>query len=125
MPDMTVAQALLLFVAGLGAGFVNAVAGGGSAITLPILTELLDASIANGTNRVAILIANITASASYGKGGAVPWKAVRPLIIPAVIGSAAGAWAASLVSPDAMKRVFSVVLILVAASVALRPARWV
>lgn len=122
---MSATEALLLFVAGLAAGFVNAVAGGGSAITLPVLTEMLDASLANGTNRVAILIANITASASFHKGGAVPWRAVGPLLLPAVLGSAIGAWTASLVSAGAMRRVFSIVLVLVAASVALRPQRWV
>ena len=44
----------LLLVGGAGAGFINAIAGGGSVLTLPILMlSGLDASVANGTNRLA------------------------------------------------------------------------
>ena len=122
---MTVGSGLLLFAAGVVAGFINAVAGGGSAVTIPILVEMVGGSVANGTNRVAILIANGVASASYAKGGAVLWRRVWPLIPPAVVGAAAGAVVASRLDADAMRRVFGVVLILVAASVALRPSQWV
>lgn len=122
---MTLGSGLLLFAAGTVAGFINAVAGGGSAVTIPILVEMVGGSVANGTNRVAILIANGVASASYAKGGAVLWRRVWPLIPPAVVGAASGAVIASRLDADAMRRVFGIVLILVAASVALRPARWV
>ena len=45
----------ILVLGGAGAGFVNAVAGGGSALTLPILMIAgLDASVANGTNRLCV-----------------------------------------------------------------------
>ena len=46
----------LVFVAGVAAGFVNVMAGGGSSLTLPALMLLgLDASVANGTNRLSIV----------------------------------------------------------------------
>ena len=86
---MSLGSGLLLFFAGVAAGFINTVAGGGSAITIPILVELVGATIANGTNRVAILIANVVASLSFGKGGAVPWRVVRVLVVPATVGAAA------------------------------------
>ena len=121
---MTIGTAALLFVAGLAAGFINAVAGGGSAITLPILTELVGASVANGTNRVAILVANLAAIVGYERDDKVPWERVRPLIPFVLAGAAGGAWVATRLSPDTMKRVFAVVLILVAMSVLLRPGRW-
>lgn len=116
---------LILFAAGLIAGFVNAVAGGGSVVTIPVLFEFLDAAVANGTNRVAILLANITASANFHRGGAVPWKEVRPLIAPVIVGASAGALTASRIDPNDLKRVFAVVLILVALSVLVKPSRWV
>lgn len=122
---MSLGSGLLLFGAGIIAGFVNAIAGGGSAVTIPILVEMVGGSVANGTNRVAILIANIVASASFSRGGAVEWRRVGVLIPPAAVGAAAGALVASQLDADAMRRVFGVVLILVAASVALRPSRWV
>jgi hypothetical protein len=60
--------ALLLFVVGSIAGFLNVNAGGGSTLTLPVLIFLgLDASIANGTNRIAILFQNVSAVYSFKK----------------------------------------------------------
>lgn len=122
---MTLGQAVILFLAGLGAGFVNTVAGGGSAISVPILVELVGSTIANGTNRVAILLANLTATVSFSRGGAIEWRAVARLVPPAVVGAALGAWAATGVSAEGMRSVFGLVLLVVAASVLIRPSRWV
>ena len=58
---MTLLEGLILIIGGAGAGFINALAGGGSAITIPILTEMVGINTANGTNRIAILLANLTA----------------------------------------------------------------
>lgn len=54
---------IILFFIGLLAGFINVVAGGGSALTLPMLILVggLDGATANGTNRLAILMQNIFA----------------------------------------------------------------
>ena len=115
---------VLLFLAGVAAGFINALAGGGSALTIPILTELVGASVANGTNRVAILIANFAAVAGFERDKVVPWPAVRRLVPAVVVGAGAGAVVASRLSADVMQRVFAAVLVLVALSVLLRPNRW-
>ena len=57
---------LLLFFVGSVAGFINVMAGGGSTITLPTLIFLgLSSSIANGTNRIALLIQNISGIISF------------------------------------------------------------
>lgn len=57
---------IILFGVGLIAGFINVTAGGGSTLTLPVLIFLgLDSSIANGTNRIAILLQNISAIYSF------------------------------------------------------------
>lgn len=113
-----------LLAAGLAAGFVNTVAGGGSVISLPVLVELVGASVANGTNRVAILLQNIVAVSSFHQGKKVPWRFVLPLLIPTLAGAGVGAWVATLLSAAAMKRVFAVVIVLVALSVLVRPSRW-
>jgi uncharacterized membrane protein YfcA len=70
-------------------------------------------------------LANASALTRFQKGGAVPWHRVGRLIVPIVLGAALGAWLATQVSGDVMKKVFAVVLVLVAASVLLRPSRWV
>jgi uncharacterized membrane protein YfcA len=121
---MSIASALALLGAGLVAGFVNTVAGGGSVVTIPVLVELFDASIANGTNRIAILMQNIVGVARYHGGGAVPWKRVLPLVPAVLVGAVAGAWVATRIDADAMQRVFAFVIVLVAASVLIKPSRW-
>lgn len=51
---------LLLFAVGVISGFINVNAGGGSSLTLPVLIFLgLDSALANGTNRISILIQSI------------------------------------------------------------------
>ncbi len=122
---MTLLEGVILAFGGAAAGFINTLAGGGSAITIPILTEMVGISTANGTNRVAILLANLSALAGFQRGKAVPWHRVVPLIIPTVLGAAAGAWVATITSGDVMRKVFAVVLLLVAASVLFRPSRWI
>jgi uncharacterized membrane protein YfcA len=121
---VTSIEGLVLVVAGAAAGFINALAGGGSAITIPILTELVGINTANGTNRIAIFLANLTAVAGYQKGNAVPWRRLSVLLIPTVLGAAVGAWLSTVTPPDVLRRIFAGVLLLVAASVLIRPSRW-
>ena len=122
---MTGLEAVLLVVGGAAAGFINTLAGGGSAITIPILNEMVGISVANGTNRIAILAANLSAIAGFQRGEAIPWRRTVPLLIPVVAGAAFGAWVATRTDPDIMRNVFALVLLLVAASVVFRPSRWV
>ena len=122
---MTILEGVLLLFGGLAAGFINTLAGGGSAITIPILTEIVGINVANGTNRIAILLANASALTRFQRGGVVPWGRVGVLVVPILMGAALGAWTATQMSGDTLKRVFAVVLVLVAASVLLRPSRWV
>lgn len=122
---MTVLDAIILIFGGAAAGFINTLAGGGSAVTIPILNEMVGISTANGTNRIAIFLAQLSAIAGFQRGKAIPWQRVLPLLPPAVIGAALGAWAATKTSPSVLRQVFAVVLLLVAASVITKPSRWV
>ena len=55
----------LVVAAGFAAGFINTLAGSGSLITLPLLIFMgLPATVANGTNRIAIVAQNIVAVSS-------------------------------------------------------------
>ncbi len=118
--------ALLLLAGGLVAGFVNTVAGGGSVVTLPILMEVagLPATVANGTNRIAILLQNVAGVSGYAKGGVLEPRRVLPVLPALLVGALAGAWGATMVSPEAMKKVFAGVIVLVALSVVVKPSRW-
>lgn len=122
---MTLLEAVIIAVGGVGSGFINTLAGGGSAITLPILTEIVGPNVANGTNRVAVQLANIAAVFGFARGGKMHWGRVLPIVPFAFVGAGVGAWVATLLSADAIRTVIGVVLILVAASVLVRPSRWV
>lgn len=65
---MNLESAAVLIAAGLVAGAVNTLAGGGSLLTLPALIFAgLPATVANGTNRVAILLSSMTAAARFAQ----------------------------------------------------------
>ncbi len=102
----------LLAVAGIAVGFLNVMAGGGSLISLPILIFLgLEPATANGTNRVAILIQNITAVSSFRSHGYSEMRHSLGLALCTVPGAVAGAFAAVVVNPIVFKRILGVVLV--------------
>lgn len=114
---MTPLHALLLFGAGLVAGFVNVVAGGGSLLTLPVLIVLgLPPSVANGTNRVAIVVQNVVAVARFRRDGFHDLKLGLRLSIPAVIGAILGAQVAVITPDEWFKTILAGVMLVVLAS---------
>ena len=57
-------------LAGALAGFINAMAGSGSLLTLPALMVAgLDSGVANGANRIGILLQSATSFATYWRKG--------------------------------------------------------
>ncbi|HKT06094.1 MAG TPA: sulfite exporter TauE/SafE family protein [Rugosimonospora sp.] len=87
---MTLSHIVLLLVAGLGAGTVNAVAGGGSLITFPALLAVgLPPKPANFTNSVAVCpgyLASVYGSRTdlrdlAGRGGRRPLLALFPTTV--------------------------------------------
>ena len=122
--ELDLITGVLLVLAGLATAFINVMAGGGSAVSLMVLLPLLGPVEANATNRVAILFANILGTSNFARKDLVPWRISSGLIIPTMIGTAAGAWVATEVSPDTIRTAFGVVLIGVALSVLLKPSAW-
>lgn len=115
---------LWLFLAGGGLGFINAMAGGGSVLTIPILTEAVGAAVANGTNRIAILSANVSGTYAYHRSGKVPWRRVARHIPVTLAGAVLGAWLAVLTPSEGLRPVFAVVMFMLAAVILIRPQRW-
>jgi uncharacterized membrane protein YfcA len=116
---------VLLVLSGLAAGFVNAVAGGGAVFVMPVLIHAFGGSIANGTLRVGVLVAEAVGAGAYARGGVTPWRRVLPLVPPTIAGAVAGAWLATEVSPETMRRALAGAVLLVALSVLVKPSRWV
>ena len=102
----------LLFGVGLLAGFINIMAGGGSSLTLPALIfSGLDGAMANGTNRVAILIQNIFAAASFRQQKVSAIRQSVKLAVWTLPGAVAGALIAVRISDAAFRRLLAIIML--------------
>lgn len=102
----------ILAAVGVIAGFLNVTAGGGSSFTLPALIFLgLDTATANGTNRVAILLQNVSAVASFRREKYSSFRSSLKLGLFTVPGAIAGAWAAIEIKDELFKILLGVVMI--------------
>lgn len=107
---------LLLFVVGCLAGTLNVLAGGGSFLTLPVLLFLgLPAPLANGTNRVAILLQNSGAVWSFRRRGLIDRGALLWAALPATAGAILGAWLALEMGDLAFRRLLAVLMVVLSA----------
>lgn len=121
MPE-TLTSSLLLFFVGLVAGTLNVIAGGGSLLTLPVMIFLgLPPTVANGTNRVAILVQNVGASWSFYRRKLISKEWLLLAVPPAVVGAVLGTLAAVRIGDMAFQRILAVVLVGAAAWSVWRP----
>lgn len=110
---MTPIEASLLVGGGLLAGVVNTLAGGGSLLTVPLLVMVgLPGTLANGTNRVGILIQNGVASWGFWAQGVGDLRRSLPVILPVAAGAVVGAAVASRLPDAVFERAFGVVMLL-------------
>ncbi|MFM8735822.1 MAG: sulfite exporter TauE/SafE family protein [Pirellulales bacterium] len=99
MPDL---ELITVTGASLLAGFVNAIAGGGGLVSLPILfTAFPGAPPATlfGTNKASMVCGTAWAAANYARHVTLPRHTLVPASLAALAGGAAGAWLVTLVSP--------------------------
>lgn len=109
---MTWWQAVLLVVGGFFAGGINAVAGGGSTFTVPLLVLAgVPGNIANGSNRIGILTSNAAASVSFARLGVKGFAHTGKVIVPVVVGSLFGSLAISQLTDDAFETMFGLLMI--------------
>jgi len=115
---------LLLFLAGSVAGTINVLAGGGSFLTLPLLIFLgLPPTVANGTNRIAILVQNVGAVWSFNRHGVMQWNWIRTAALPALAGAGLGTWAAIRIGDASFQRVLATLMVVFAVVMLLDPLR--
>jgi uncharacterized membrane protein YfcA len=110
---MSLTEAALLAGAGLIAGIVNTLAGGASALTVPALVLIgLPGGVANGTNRLGILLQNIVAAWRFRAEGVSGFRKAAPVLLPIAAGSAIGAVIISQLSDDTFNVLFGIVMVL-------------
>jgi len=87
--------ALLIFT-GIATGFLNVMAGGGSMLSVPVLIFLgVPGTVANGTNRIALLPQNISAVLAFYRKGFSNFKLSLSLAACTIPGTLIGATLAS------------------------------
>ncbi len=105
---------VFLIAVGFAAGFLNTVAGGGTLLTLPVLIFMgLPAPLAQGTNRVAILLQTFTAVRGFKSKGVSTYPFCLYVGISALFGSVIGAYLALDFEGKAFNRLLAVIMIMV------------
>ena len=117
---------LIAIIGGSIAGVINTLAGNGSAITLTILTEVLQLppNMANGTNRVGIFTQSTVGSWVFYKNGKLDLNRSWAYCIPTIIGAICGVFVAVWVSNEQFKQVFSFMMVAMFLVILVKPKRW-
>lgn len=105
-------EALLLVVGGVAAGLINAVAGGGSSLTVPLLVLAgVPGNDANGSNRVGVLTSNAAAATAFRRLGVRGLSDSTPVLLPIIVGSLVGVYGITRLTDDAFERVFGILML--------------
>jgi uncharacterized membrane protein YfcA len=115
----------LFLAAGVVAGFLNTVAGGGSFVAFPLLVLFgYPAHVANGTLRISIVLQNLVAVPVYAREGYFFPKQALACSTVAVPAAILGALAAVHLDPDSFRIVSAVLVLLVLGTLFVHPDRW-
>jgi uncharacterized membrane protein YfcA len=116
---------IALICSGILVGFINTLAGGGTIISLSLLMFLgLPATVANGTNRIAVLFQNIVAVANFRKNNTLELKKGLSLTIPTILGSVAGAGIAVKLNENIVEIAIAIIMLCLLFIMLLRPKQW-
>jgi len=103
---------VLLLAGGLAAGMVNAMAGGGSLLTVPLLVLAgVPGNVANGSNRIGILASTAAATATFRSLGFSGWARVLPVLVPVASGSVVGAVLVGRLADETFEQVFGFLMV--------------
>ena len=112
--NLVMFELILLTITGVATGFLNVMAGGGSMLSVPIMIFLgVPGTIANGTNRIAILPQNISAVIAFYRKGFSNFKLSLSLAACTIPGTLVGASLASRMPNDHFNSLLAIIMVLV------------
>lgn len=115
---------LLAILGATAAGFINTLAGSGSLITLPILIFLgLPANVANGTNRVGVLIQCLVGLFKFKKAGHLPFNQSKFLLVPTILGACVGAVIATELDETLMNYTIAAIMVMMLGIIIFKPEK--
>jgi hypothetical protein len=113
---------LILVAAGLFAGFVNTMAGGGSLLTLPLLIFFgLPPATANGTNRIAIFVSTSSATLGFRSKNVNSFPFSIYLGITALLGALIGARIAVEIDGLLFNKILAIIMMVFVVLMAFKP----
>ena len=83
---------VFLCASAFAAGVMNSVAGGGTLLTFPALTNVVTAAVANATSTVALLPGSIAGALGYRAELAPSRRFVLRMFVPSLLGGFVGTW---------------------------------
>jgi len=107
-------ELLLVSLASLAAGFVDAIVGGGGLILVPALFAIFPGThpaTLFGINKSASIWGTGMAALQYSRRVQLSWRALLPAAGAGFAGSLAGAWAVTVASPDFLRKLLPLVLL--------------
>ncbi|MHB1222182.1 MAG: TSUP family transporter [Gammaproteobacteria bacterium] len=105
---------MILFLTGLVAGTVDAIAGGGGLICLPMLLGFgVPPHIALGTNKLQSSVGTLVAAYSYYRARLFNFSTIYKGLIFGFLGAVLGAVTSQLISSDILKKIIPVLLVII------------
>ena len=114
-----------IFVAGIFAGTINTIAGGGSLIGIAALIFFgLPANVANATNRVGVLVQSTIATAQFYREGMLHPRQSASLVVPTCLGALCGSLVSVDIDEQLLRRVIGVAMMVMLVVMLAQPKRW-
>ena len=107
---------LLVLAAAFAAGLIDAMVGGGGLIQIPALFAVypnVAPATLLGTSKFSGLLGMVSAVARYARKVHIPWRALLPMALVALVMSVGGAWLARVVAPEIFRPLVPVMLLAV------------
>jgi uncharacterized protein len=104
---------VLLALASVLAGFVDAIVGGGGLVMVPALFAAFPAvrpATLFGINKSASVWGTGMAALHYQRRVDIRWAALAPAAVAGFCGALGGAWAVTVIAPDALRKLLPAVL---------------
>lgn len=112
--QITIEILVILFLAGLLAGFIDSIAGGGGLISLPVLLSVgINPQMALGTNKLQATFGVSTAAINFIRKGKVNLRECGLGVLTTLIGAMIGSFIVQQLDPDFLGRLVPFLLLIV------------
>ncbi len=113
---------VLLFVTALAAGLIDAIAGGGGLLVLPVLLFTGVPPVqALATNKLQGTFGTLSATLTFVHSGHLCLRKMGLVILMTAVGAALGAWLAQIIDADLLRQIIPFMLISIALYYSLSP----